>query len=127
EGAGGRKRALPGAGTVASYDRATGKPLWTIDGPTEQFVASMVYSKGLFFLTAGFPTYHVMGIKPDGSGNVTKTHVAWHEKNGGAGDVPSPGAPGGNTFLVPPEGPAPRRPPLNGQRPRLGPPPPPPP
>jgi outer membrane protein assembly factor BamB len=104
EAAGRTQMVLTGAETAASYDPDTGKPLWTIDGPTEQFVASMVYSKGLFFLTAGFPTYHVMGIKPDGSGNVTKTHVAWHEKNGGAGYVPSPVAHGDNIFLVHDEG-----------------------
>ena len=77
---------------------------WTIDGPTEQFVASMVYSKGLFFLTAGFPTYHVMGIKPDGTGNVTKSHVAWHVEKGGAGLRAEPGRHGDNIFLVHDEG-----------------------
>jgi outer membrane protein assembly factor BamB len=99
--AGGRMQmVLTGAETVASYDPDTGKQLWTIDGPTEQFVASMVYSKGLFFLTAGYPTYHVMGIKPDGVGNVTDSHVAWHVKNGGAGYVPSPVACADYIFLV---------------------------
>ena len=99
--AGGRTQmVLTGAETVASYDPDTGKQLWEVTGPTEQFVASMVYAKGLFFLTAGFPTYHVMGIKPDGSGNVTKTHVAWHVQNGGAGYVPSPAVHGDLLFLV---------------------------
>jgi outer membrane protein assembly factor BamB len=103
--AGGRTQmVLTGAEKVTSYDPDTGKRLWIIDGPTEQFVASMVFSRGLFFLTAGFPTYHVMGIKPDGSGNVTKSHVAWHEKNGGAGYVPSPVAFGDYLFLVHDEG-----------------------
>jgi outer membrane protein assembly factor BamB len=114
--AGGRTQmVLTGALTVAGYDPDTGKQLWIIDGPTEQFVASMVYSKGLFFLTAGFPTYHVMGIKPDGSGNVTSTHVAWHEKNGGAGYVPSPVAHGDHVFLVHDEGRATCRDALTGK------------
>jgi outer membrane protein assembly factor BamB len=38
----------------------------------------MVYDGKLFYMTAGFPTYHVMGIRPDGRGNVTDTHVVWH-------------------------------------------------
>ena len=100
EAAGRMQMVLTGAETVASYDPDSGKQLWTIDGPTEQFVASMVYSKGLFFLTAGYPTYHVMGIKPDGTGNVTKSHVVWHVENGGAGYVPSPVAHGDWLFLV---------------------------
>jgi outer membrane protein assembly factor BamB len=115
EAAGRMQMVLTGAETVASYDPDTGKQLWIIDGPTEQFVASMIYSKGLFFLTAGFPTYHVMGIKPDGSGNVTKTHVAWHEKNGGAGYVPSPVACGDNIFLVHDDGHATCRDALTGE------------
>jgi outer membrane protein assembly factor BamB len=100
EAAGKMQMVLTGAETVDSYDPDTGKLIWEVTGPTEQFVASMVYSKGLFFLTAGFPTYHVMGIKPDGMGNVTKTHVAWHVENGGAGYVPSPVAHGDEIFLV---------------------------
>ena len=38
---------------------------------------------------AGFPTHHVMGIRPDGSGNVTDSHVAWHSMEAKA-YVPSP-------------------------------------
>jgi outer membrane protein assembly factor BamB len=90
---------MTGCLTVASYDPDTGKQLWIINGPTEQFVASMIYHQGLFFLSAGFPTYHVMGIQPDGTGNVTKTHVVWHEEKG-AGYVPSPVASGDHIFLV---------------------------
>jgi outer membrane protein assembly factor BamB len=50
-------------------------------------------------LTAGFPVHWVMAIKPDGRGNVTKTHVAWSHKNEG-GYVPSPVAHAGRLFLV---------------------------
>jgi outer membrane protein assembly factor BamB len=86
----GRKQlVLSGNKCVASYDPNTGKQIWIIDGPTEQFVASMVYLDGLLFLTAGFPEYHIMAIRPDGEGNVTKTHIAWRDTKG-AGYVPSP-------------------------------------
>ena len=33
------------------------------EGPTEQFVASMVYDGKLFFLTAGFPEKHILAIR----------------------------------------------------------------
>jgi len=69
---------LSGSKHVSSYDPRTGNRHWQIAGPTEQFVASLVYDGKLFFLTAGFPTYHVMGIRPDGAGDVTNSHVAWH-------------------------------------------------
>ena len=80
---------LSGSRHVASYDPADGTMLWEVDGPTEQFVASLVYDGKYFYLTAGFPTHHVMGIRPDGSGNVTDTHVAWHVKDAKC-YVPSP-------------------------------------
>jgi outer membrane protein assembly factor BamB len=89
EAAGKKQLVLTGSKCVASYDPDNGKQHWIIDGPTEQFVASMVYLDGVFFLTAGFPTYHLLAIKPDGKGDVTKSHVLWHETKG-AGYVPSP-------------------------------------
>ncbi len=91
--AGGRMQmVLSGAEAVTSYDPDTGKLLWTVQGPTEQFVASPVLGQELFFLTAGFPTYHNIAIRADGLGDVSKTHVAWHEKvnNKQAAYVPSP-------------------------------------
>jgi outer membrane protein assembly factor BamB len=78
--AGKTQMVLTGSLCVTSYDPDTSKLLWIVDGPTEQFVASPVYNQGLIFLTAGFPTWHNMAIRPDGSGNVSKTHIAWHEK-----------------------------------------------
>jgi outer membrane protein assembly factor BamB len=93
EAAGKTQLVLSGSKCVASYDPDTGKQHWLIDGPTEQYVASLVYGEGLFFLTAGFPDFHNMAIRPDGSGNITKTHIVWHEKNTipkKASYVPSP-------------------------------------
>jgi outer membrane protein assembly factor BamB len=78
-----------GSKHVISLDPRNGSRHWIIDGPTEQFVASMVYDGRLLFMAAGFPTYHVMAIRPDGKGNVTDSHVAWHETNAQC-YVPSP-------------------------------------
>lgn len=88
---------LSGSKHIASLDPASGKEHWRIEGPTEQFVASMVYDGKLLFMAAGFPTYHVMGIRPGGSGDVTDSHVAWHETNAQC-YVPSPVVTGG--YLV---------------------------
>jgi outer membrane protein assembly factor BamB len=92
DAAGKMQMILSGGETVASYDPDTGKLLWTVNGPTEQFVASPVYTEGVLFLTAGFPTWHNLGIRVDGSGDVTKSHVLWHEKANPrkASYVPSP-------------------------------------
>jgi outer membrane protein assembly factor BamB len=101
---------LSGSKCVAGYDADTGKELWIHDGPTEQYVASLVLHQGILFLTTGFPEYHLMGIRPDGEGNITKSkHVAWHiphKDNGarGASYVPSPLAYDGHFFVVSDEG-----------------------
>ncbi len=80
---------LSGSLSVTSYDPRTGKRYWIIDGPTEQFVASLVDDGERIFLTGGFPERHILAIRPDGHGNVTDTHILWRTKRG-AGYVPSP-------------------------------------
>jgi len=80
---------LSGSKCVASYDPRTGSRHWILDGPTEQFVASLVDNGRLLFMTAGFPEFHLLAIRPDGRGNVTDTHVAWRTTKG-CSYVPSP-------------------------------------
>ena len=80
---------LSGSLSVASYDPGNGSQHWKIEGPTEQFVASLVYSHELVFVTAGYPEHHILAIRPDGSGNVTDTHIQWRNTRG-ASYVPSP-------------------------------------
>jgi hypothetical protein len=70
-----------GSKHIISLDPATGKQHWKVEGPTEQFVASMVYDGQQFYMCAGFPTYHVMAIDGRGKGDVTDTAVKWHVQN----------------------------------------------
>ncbi|MBE7495394.1 MAG: PQQ-binding-like beta-propeller repeat protein [Verrucomicrobiaceae bacterium] len=92
---------LSGTMCVTSYDPRTGKLLWIIDGPTEQFVASLVFCEktGLLYMTGGFPEHHLLAIKPDGNGNVTDTHIVWRT-NKGVAYVPSPIIEGGHFLIV---------------------------
>jgi len=80
---------LSGNLCVASYDPDSGKQHWIIDGPTEQFVASLVYNGEMLFMTCGYPDHFMQAIDPNGSGNVTKTHVVW-QKTEDCSYVPSP-------------------------------------
>jgi len=68
---------LSGSKCVASYDPDTGSQHWIIDGPTEQFAASLVYNGDLLFMTCGYPDLYMAGIRTDGNGNVTDSHIAW--------------------------------------------------
>lgn len=80
---------LSGSLSVASYDPRNGNRHWIMDGPTEQFVASMVYNGKYLFVTGGYPDRHILAIRPDGHGDVTESHIAWRTKRGAA-YVPSP-------------------------------------
>ena len=80
---------MSGSKRVVGLDPETGRRLWWIEGPTEQFVASMVHDHRGFYLTAGFPTHHVMSIKPGGRGDVSDSHVNWHVTDAKS-YVPSP-------------------------------------
>ena len=95
---------LSGNKCVASYDPHDGSRHWIIDGPTEQFVASVVYSHDLLFVTGGFPEHHVLTIKPNGAGNVTSSHIAWRHTGKLASYVPSPIAVGDYFLIVSDDG-----------------------
>jgi outer membrane protein assembly factor BamB len=108
--AGATQLVLSGSKCVTGYDADSGELRWILDGPTEQYVASLVYHQGILFLTTGFPEYHLMGIKPTGKGKINGTeHVAWHiphKENGarGASYVPSPLAHEGHFYVVSDQG-----------------------
>jgi len=100
--AGGREQmVLSGTKCVTSYDPDSGKLIWMIDGPTDQFVASPVFNEraNLFFITGGFPDHHILAVRPDASGNVTDSDkIAWRTTRG-VSYVPSPIAMGDWFFI----------------------------
>jgi outer membrane protein assembly factor BamB len=100
EAAGKMQLVLTGSKCTASYDPDTGKQIWIMPGPTEQFVATPVFGDDTFFITGGFPTFHLLGIRPDGTGDIEKTHVLWHLKGKIASYVPSPIALGKYFYIV---------------------------
>ncbi len=98
--AGRMQMVLSGDKCIASYDPGTGARHWIIDGPTEQFVASVVYSDRaqLLIASGGFPDHHILAIRPDGTGNITGSHIAWRATKG-VSYVPSPIC-AGDYFLI---------------------------
>jgi outer membrane protein assembly factor BamB len=76
---------------IASYNPDNGKKYWFVSGPSEDFCSSPVYNKklGLVLVSSAWPQRTLVAIKPDGEGNVTKSHVVW-QTNQGAYYVPSP-------------------------------------
>lgn len=89
---------LSGSKAVTSFNPADGAIHWTMAGPTQQFVASLVYNGKYVFLTAGFPEHHILAIKPDGTGTVGDDQIVWRTTKG-CSYVPSPIV-SGDYFLV---------------------------
>ncbi|NQU52230.1 MAG: PQQ-binding-like beta-propeller repeat protein [Bacteroidetes bacterium] len=76
---------------IASYNPENGSKYWFVNGPSEDFTSSPVYNEktGLVLLSSAWPQRFLLAIKPDGSGDVTESHVVWQTKEG-AVYVPSP-------------------------------------
>jgi outer membrane protein assembly factor BamB len=67
-----------GAYRAVAYDPETGKEIWTVtydDGFSN--VPRPVYGHGLVFIATGFQTPSLIAVRTDGTGDVTRTHIAW--------------------------------------------------
>lgn len=82
KGAGRTQVVVAGCNLVSSYDPATGKKLWEIEGSTEETVVTAVSDGSRIFVGGGFPKNHTVAIEADGSGR-----IAW--QNGNRQYVPS--------------------------------------
>jgi outer membrane protein assembly factor BamB len=76
---------------ITSYNPNDGTKYWFVSGPSEDFCSSPVYNEksGLVLVSSAWPVRTLVAIKPDGQGDVTKTHVVWQSSKG-AYYVPSP-------------------------------------
>src|SRR5262245_588966 len=89
-----------GAETVISYDPSTGKELWRCDRVKGWAIPSAVAGHDMVFVSAGFPSKRVIGIKLSGSGYLTgKSNVVWSYDKGSA-YVTSPILYGDYIYLV---------------------------
>jgi outer membrane protein assembly factor BamB len=71
-----------GAHRIYCYDVHTGKELWYCDQPGFSNVSQPVFADGMAYISTGFGKADLWAIRADGSGDVTKTHVAWKFKRG---------------------------------------------
>jgi outer membrane protein assembly factor BamB len=89
-----------GAHHAAAYDPANGKEIWRVSYPDGfSNVPRPVYGHGLVFITTGFQQPSILAVRPDGSGDVTRTHVAWTLTRG-APLTPSPLLSGDELYVV---------------------------
>ena len=89
-----------GAYRAGGYDPASGREIWRVrydEGFSN--VPRPVYGHGLVFIATGFQQPTLMAVRPDGEGDVTRTHVAWTLRRG-APFTPSPILIGDELFVV---------------------------
>ena len=89
-----------GAFNVVSYDPKSGKEIWRAGYPDGfSNVPRPVFGGGLVFITTGFNQPSLLAIRPDGKGDVTRSHVAW-KLSRGVPLTPSPVLVGDDLYMV---------------------------
>jgi outer membrane protein assembly factor BamB len=72
---------------VIAYDPADGTEIWRAECLAGDIASTPVYANDLVFFIE--PYSKTVAIRPDGQGNVTETHIAWVNEDGGP-DICSP-------------------------------------
>jgi outer membrane protein assembly factor BamB len=90
---------LTGTGQTTGYDPDNGKLIWSCEGPSEVTACTPACSDTLVFVTGGYPEKELLAIRADGTGDVTKSAVAWRTGKGVA-YVPSPVYHDGRLYVV---------------------------
>jgi outer membrane protein assembly factor BamB len=89
-----------GAFRAAAYDPSNGREIWRV-AYDQGFsnVPRPVFAHGLVFIATGFHQPALIAVKPDGTGDVTRSHIAWEVRRG-APLTPSPLVVGDDLFMV---------------------------
>jgi outer membrane protein assembly factor BamB len=73
----------PSAVATIAYDTVTGRELWKVYHGGMNAAARPLVGQGLIFITTGDGAPdRLLAIRQDGSGDITKTHVAWKRNRG---------------------------------------------
>lgn len=72
---------------VIAYEPSTGKEIWRANCMKGDVAPSPVYANGLLYVACDQSS--IAAIRPDGSGDVTKTHIAWQQEDTGLPDMSS--------------------------------------
>ena len=86
---------------VIAYDPAKGSEFWRAKCLGGEVAPSPIYANGLVFVIE--PYTKLVAIKPDGQGDVTKTHIAWTVEDS-TPDICCPVSSGELLFLLTSEG-----------------------
>jgi outer membrane protein assembly factor BamB len=79
---------------VIAYAAKDGTELWRVEGLNGEITPSPIFAGGLVIVPS--PSEKLLAIRPDGTGDVTKTHVVWTDED----NVPDVTSPTGNGELI---------------------------
>lgn len=79
---GARQIVLSGAKQTLGLDPKTGEKIWWVDGPTEKVVCTPSIGLGHIFAFGGSPDVRAIAIRQGGTGDLTKTNIAWTIERG---------------------------------------------
>jgi outer membrane protein assembly factor BamB len=72
-----RQLISPAAVETVAYDPGTGNELWRVRHGGMNAACRPLFGHGLVYLSAGDGPLSIVAVRPDGTGDVTNTHVAW--------------------------------------------------
>lgn len=101
--AGKQQLLISGMESTTSYDPGTGKQVWTCFGPAEVTACTPAFSDQLVFSSGGYPEKELLAIRANGTGDITRSHVAWRTGKG-VTYVPSPIYHAGLLYVVSDDG-----------------------
>ena len=67
----------PSAVATIAYDPRTGDELWKLRHGGMNAAARPLFGHGLIYIAAGDDDYSLVALRPNGTGDVTDTHIAW--------------------------------------------------
>ena len=78
------KKQLISSGTdiVAAYEPATGKEIWRVTYDGYSVVPRPIFGHGLVYICTGWSPPKLLAIRPNGTGDVTESHVEWKTPRG---------------------------------------------
>ena len=88
-----------GSGVVNSFDPKTGKELWRVRYGGWSVIPRPLFGHGLVYVCTGFVRGQLLAIRPDGSGDVTDSHIVWKFERA-VPNTPSPLLVGNEIYLI---------------------------
>jgi outer membrane protein assembly factor BamB len=82
---------------ASSYAAADGAELWKVDCLNGEVTPSPIFANGMVVVLS--PSDKAIAIRPDGQGDVTKTHVVWTNEDS-IPDITSPASNGELVFMI---------------------------